>query len=207
MLQELSEALIDMQEEEALQITQKLLDSGADPFEILNTCRAAMDEIGALFESGEYFLPELVMAGEILSQIAAMVKPHIEQEAAEENLGTIVFGTVAGDIHDIGKNIVVFLLEINGFEVLDLGIDVPVSKFVEAVHESGAKIVGLSGFLTVAFDPMKATVAALREASPDIRIMIGGGQVDDNVLKYTQADAYGKDAMAAVSIAKAWAGE
>jgi 5-methyltetrahydrofolate--homocysteine methyltransferase len=117
-------------------------------------------------------------------------------------------GTVQGDIHDIAKDIVVFMLDLNGFEVTDLGVDVPPAKFVETVQETGAKIVGLSGFLTLAYDPMKETVAALKEAGfEDVKVMIGGGQVDENIRQYTGADAYGKDAMAAVALAKDWTKE
>jgi 5-methyltetrahydrofolate--homocysteine methyltransferase len=113
---------------------------------------------------------------------------------------------VQGDIHDIAKDIVSFMLDINGFEVTDLGVDVSPAKFVETVKQTGAKIVGLSGFLTLAFDPMKDTVKALKDAGlTDVKVMIGGGQIDENIRQYTGADAYGKDAMAAVAIAKSWA--
>ena len=117
-----------------------------------------------------------------------------------------MLGTVQGDIHDIAKDIVAFMLDINGFDVTDLGVDVPPARFVEAVKQSGAKIVGLSGFLTLAYDPMKYTVQALKEAGlNDVKVMIGGGQIDEQIRHYTGADAYGKDAMAAVTIAKSWA--
>jgi 5-methyltetrahydrofolate--homocysteine methyltransferase len=115
---------------------------------------------------------------------------------------------VEGDIHDIAKDIVEFMLEVNGFEVIDLGVDVPAAKFVEAVKQSGATVVGLSGFLTLAYDPMKNTVQALKDAGlrDKVKIMIGGGQMDDQVAAYAKADAYGKDAMAAVTLAKGWVG-
>jgi methanogenic corrinoid protein MtbC1 len=206
MSQELIDAITDMNEEGALEITQQLLDSGVSPFDVLDACRQAMDIIGYRFETGESFIPELILAGEIMNQIAAVLKPRMQESGTDEKLGQIVFGTVEGDIHDIGKDIVVFLLEINGFEVFDLGVDVPVVRFVEEVQKTGAEIVGLSGFLTLAFDPMKETTAALRNAAPNARIMIGGGQVDENVLRFTGADAYGKDAMAAVNLAKEWIG-
>jgi 5-methyltetrahydrofolate--homocysteine methyltransferase len=120
----------------------------------------------------------------------------------------VLIGTVEGDIHDIGKDIVVFMLDVNGFEVMDLGIDVPVQKFVDAVKEFKPAVVGLSGFLTLAFDAMKATVEALAKAGlrDKVKIMIGGGQIDDQVRKYTGADAYGADAMAGVALAKGWIG-
>ncbi|MEM2546994.1 MAG: cobalamin-dependent protein, partial [Candidatus Bathyarchaeia archaeon] len=120
----------------------------------------------------------------------------------------VVIGSVAGDIHDIGKNIVVFMLEANGFEVYDLGVDVPPEKFVEKIKETGATIVGLSGFLTLAFDSMKQTVEAIKKAGlrDKVKIMIGGGQITEEIRQYTGADAYGRDAMAAVALAKKWVG-
>jgi 5-methyltetrahydrofolate--homocysteine methyltransferase len=147
-----------------------------------------------------------MLAGDILGQISAVVKPRIQQAGEGKKLGKVVLGTVQGDIHDIAKDIVGFMLDINGFEVTDLGVDAPPAKFVEAVKQTGAKIVGLSGFLTLAFDPMKFTVQALKDAGlTDVKVMIGGGQIDEQIRQYTGADAYGKDAMAAVAIAKSWA--
>lgn len=207
MSHELVEAITGMQEEEALQIANRMLSDGADPQEILEECKKAMDIIGKRFETGECFIPELMLAGNMLSQISEKVKPLIkEQKRASKKLGKIVFGTVEGDIHDIAKDIVVFMLDINGFDVTDLGVDVSPVKFVEAVKETGAEIVGLSGFLTLAYDPMKETVKALKEAGLDnVKVMIGGGQIDENVRNYTGATAFGRDAMTAVKLAKEWA--
>jgi len=206
MSQELINAITEMRENDALKIASQMLDSGASPLEVLDACRNAMEIIGKRFETGDCFIPELMLAGEILSQISAIVKPRMSQSAESKKLGKVIVGTVQGDIHDIAKDIVVFMLDINGFEVTDLGVDVPPAKFVEAVKQAGAKIVGLSGFLTLAFDPMKDTVAALKAAGlNDVKVMIGGGQIDEQIRQYTGADAYGKDAMAAVAIAKSWA--
>jgi 5-methyltetrahydrofolate--homocysteine methyltransferase len=206
MSKELIDAITEMREEDALKIASQLLDSGTTPLEVLDACRNAMEIIGKRFEAGDCFIPELILAGEILSQISAIVKPRMQQAAESKKLGKVIIGTVEGDIHDIAKDIVVFMLDINGFEVTDLGVDVPPAKFVEAVKQANAKIVGLSGFLTLAFDPMKYTVAALKAAGlNDVKVMIGGGQIDENIRQYTGADAYGKDAMAAVAIAKSWA--
>lgn len=206
--QQLIDAITDMREDDALQITDDLLKSGTDPFEVLEDCRQAMEIIGKRFEEGDCFVPELILAGEVLKEISAKVKPLMqEQTDTADKLGKIVFGTVEGDIHDIAKDIVAFMLDINGFEVHDLGVDVPPAKFVEVTQETGAKIVGLSGFLTLAYDPMKATVEALKTAGlTDVKVMIGGGQIDDQIRQYTGADAYGRDAMTAVSLAKQWAG-
>ncbi len=206
MSKELIDAITEMREKDVLAIADKLLASGASPIAILDACREAMTIIGQRFEAGECFVPELILAGEMLGQVSARVKPHLQARAVgQKKLGRVVIGTVEGDIHDIGKDIVTFMLDVNGFEVTDLGVDVPPTKFVEAVKQTGAKIVGLSGFLTLAFDPMKYTVKALKDAGlTDVKIMIGGGQIDDQIREYTGADAYGKDAMAAVALAKSW---
>ena len=207
MSQELIDAITDMREEDALKITNDLLDSGVSPLDILNACKAAMDVIGKRFETGEAFIPELILAGEMMTAVSDVIRPRMAEEATSEKLGKVVFGTVEGDIHDIAKDIVVFMLDLNGFDVTDLGVDVPPAKFVEAVKETGATIVGLSGFLTLAYDPMKETVAALKENGLDVKIMIGGGQIDEQIREYTGADAYGRDAMSAVALAKSWVEE
>jgi methanogenic corrinoid protein MtbC1 len=205
MSQKLIDAITEMREDDAVAITHELLDSGVSPADILNSCKDAMDVIGERFEKGEAFIPELMLAGEMMTAITDIIKPKMAETASEEKLGKIVMGTVQGDIHDIAKDIVCFMLDLNGFDVTDLGVDVSPAKFVDAVKETGATIVGLSGFLTLAYDPMKETVAAFKEAGLDVKVMIGGGQVDENIRQYTGADAYGKDAMAAVAIAKSWA--
>ncbi len=197
-----------MREEDVAGLTNELLEGGASPAEILGSCKDAMDVIGKRFELGEAFIPELMLAGEMMTIVTDILKPRMaDDDAGTEKLGKIVLGTVQGDIHDIAKDIVGFMLDLNGFAVTDLGVDVAPAKFVDAVKETGATIVGLSGFLTLAFDPMKDTVAALKEAGLDIKVMIGGGQIDENIREYTGADAYGKDAMAAVAIATEWAKE
>lgn len=206
MSQQLIDAITGMQEDDALKLTSDLLDNGASPSDVLAACKDAMDIIGKRFEDGEAFIPELMLAGEMMNAITGLLKPRMAEEASGEKLGKVVLGTVQGDIHDIAKDIVGFMLDLNGFEVTDLGVDVPPEKFVETVKETGASIVGLSGFLTLAFDPMKDTIAAIKAAGlDDVKVMIGGGQIDENIRQYTGADAYGKDAMAAVSIAKEWA--
>lgn len=207
MAQELVQAIADLNEKEAVALTRSLLEKGVSPMEVLDDCRAAMQIVGERFECKQAFIPELIFAGEILKQITDIVKPYLQREAAAgKKLGKVVIGTVQGDIHDIGKNIVVFMLEINGFDVTDLGVDVPADRFVQAVKENGAGIVGLSGFLTVAYEPMKQTVQALRSAVPGVKIMIGGGPINEQIREYTGADAWGKSAVDAVVIAKAWVG-
>jgi len=208
MFEELIDAMVHMNEQEALGIARELIDKKEDPLKILGACSKALEIVGKRFEEGEYFLPQLVMAGEMLRQISDMLKPKMKKGHETKYHGKILIGTVKDDLHDIGKDIVVFMLEVNGFDVLDLGIDVPPEKFVAAIKEFEPQVVGLSGFLTIAFDSMKETVDAIRGADLDdaIKIMIGGGQIDEEVRRYTGADAYGLDAMAAVSLSKGWIG-
>lgn len=207
MSQELIQAITEMREEDALKITQKMLDEGKDPLDVLEACRAAMEEIGKRFEAGDCFIPELILAGEMLRQVSDLIKPRLQKEAAQKKHGKVVIGTVEGDIHDIAKDIVAFMLDVNGFEVTDLGVDVPPAKFVAATKETGAKVVALSGFLTLAYDPMKATVEALKAAGlKDVKVMIGGGQIDEQIRQFTGADGWGRDAMAAVKMANEWYG-
>ena len=205
----LIEAITDMREDDALRLADELLAAGTDPVAVLEACREAMTIVGQRFEAGECFVPELILAGEMLGQISAKVKPRLQSKAAgQKKLGRVIIGTVEGDIHDIGKDIVTFMLDVNGFEVKDLGVDVPAARFVEAVRDFKPQVVGLSGFLTLTYDPMKNTVQALKDAGlrDTVKIMIGGGQIDEQIRQFTGADAYGKDAMAAVTLAKAWIG-
>lgn len=205
MSQELIQAITEMREEDALKITQQMLEAGNDPIIVLDACRHAMEVIGKRFESGDCFIPELILAGEMLRQISDVIKPRLQKEAAQKKIGKVVIGTVEGDIHDIAKDIVAFMLDVNGFEVTDLGVDVPPAKFVEATKQTGAKVVALSGFLTLAYDPMKATIDALKEAGlKDVKVMIGGGQIDEQIRQFTGADGWGRDAMAAVKMANQW---
>jgi methanogenic corrinoid protein MtbC1 len=208
MAKDLVSTLADLKEKEALKIVEDRLKAGEEPLKMLDDARKAMELVGKRFASSEYFMPDLVYSGEILREITEMVKPKLAKTGEAKRLGKVVFGTVAGDIHDIGKNIVTFMLDVNGFEVYDLGVDVPVQKFVEKIKETGAPVVGLSGFLALAFDSMKQTVDAIKAAGlrDKVKIMIGGGQVSDEVRKYTGADGYGMDAMAGVSMAKKWVG-
>jgi len=203
---EFIQILADLKEQEALHMVKRRLEAGEDPLRILEDVRAAMEIVGNRFANNEYFISDLMYAGEILKEITEIIKPKLAKEKEKRRIGKVIIGTVAGDIHDIGKNIVVFMLEVNGFEVYDLGVDVPPEKFVEKIKETGAKIVGLSGFLTLAFDSMKKTVEAIEKAGlrDKVKIMIGGGQVTEEVRKYVGADAYGRNAMDAVALAKKW---
>jgi 5-methyltetrahydrofolate--homocysteine methyltransferase len=200
--------MADLMEEETIAIVKELIHGGTNPMDILNDARSAMAVVGKRFEKSEYFIPDLIMAGEILKGISDIVKPLLEKGETDTKKGKVLIGTVAGDIHDIGKDIVTFMLDVSGYDVLDIGIDVPVPVFVEKMKEFKPQVVGLSGFLTLAFDSMKKTVEAIEQEGlrDNLKIMIGGGQMDDEVRKYVRADAYGKDAIAAVNLCKQWIG-
>jgi trimethylamine corrinoid protein len=208
MAEDMVSALADLREDDVLKMVRDRLSAGEEPLNILDDARRALEIVGKRFAAGEYFIPDLLYSGEILKGITVIVKPELSKTTEAKKLGKIVFGTVAGDIHDIGKDIVAFMLDVNGFEVYDLGVDVPVQNFVDKVKETGAGIVGLSGFLTLAFDSMKQTIQAIKDAGlrDKVKIMIGGGQIDEQVRGYVGADAYGKDAIEAVNLAKSWIG-
>ena len=206
MPQELIDAIVEMEDEKAVELTKQLLAQGVDPLSVLDDCRVAMGEVGRRFEAGEYFISELILAGEILKGISAEVKPLIKAETNGSKKTKVLIGTVKGDIHDIAKDIVVFMLDVNGFEVKDLGIDVPVEAFVDAIKEWQPDIVALSGFLTLAYTSMKETVEEIEAAGlrDKVKVMVGGGTVDAQVCAFAKADGWGTDAMTAVRLAKQW---
>jgi methanogenic corrinoid protein MtbC1 len=210
MAKELSKLISDLKETEALDLTRKLLEEGLDPMEIMAAARDGMKIVGQRFADETYFIPDLIFSGKILKGVAELAEPYLkEAKGAQPNrLGKVIIGTVEGDIHDIGKDMVVFMLDVSGYDVIDLGIDVPKQKFVESIKETGSKVVGLSGFLTLAYESMKETIEAIHEAGlrGQVKIMIGGGQIDQQILEHTGADAYGQDAMEAVNIANQWYG-
>ena len=208
MTQELTQAIVDLREDDALAMVDELLAKGDDAVGILADCKAAMDVIGERFANGEAFIPELIMAGEIMTGVSVKLKPHLMSAVPEEKLGVVVIGTVQGDIHDIGKDIVATMLDIAGFDVVDLGVDVKVGKFVETAKEKHAQIIAMSCLLTSAIDTMKKVVAAAGEAGirGDVKLMVGGAPITDQVVAYTGADGFGKDAVEAVELAKQWIG-
>lgn len=206
----LVQLLSDLKESEAMSYVQEALEKGTDPTVLLDEAKEGMGIVGDRFSKGEYFIPDLIYSGEILKGIVALLEPKLKGAQGKEvkKLGKVIIATVEGDIHDIGKDLVVFLLDVSGFDVIDLGIDVPVQTIVDKIKETNAPVIGLSGFLTLAFDSMKRTVDAIAAAGlrDKVKVMIGGGQIDDQVKDYTGADAYGLDAMDAVKLAKQWIG-
>jgi 5-methyltetrahydrofolate--homocysteine methyltransferase len=204
----LTQAIVELREGDALAMVDQQLTAGIDPVAILADCKAAMDVIGDKFAAGEAFIPELIMAGEIMTGVSTKLKPHLTSATTDEDkLGVIVIGTVQGDIHDIGKDIVVTMLDIAGFDVVDLGVDVKIDKFIATAREKDAQIIAMSCLLTSAIDSMKKVVAAAREADLNgTKLMIGGAPITEQVVAYTGADGYGKDAVEAVELAKQWIG-
>jgi methanogenic corrinoid protein MtbC1 len=205
MIDQLATTMADLEEAMVLKLVQQRLDTGEDPMMILTSCREGMVLVGKRFEAGEYWVSDLMMAGEIFKQVSGLLSSRLKTDAIGK-LGKVVIGTVKGDIHDIGKDIVVSLLNAANYDVRDLGVDVPPQKVIDVVKETGATIVGLSGLLTVAFDSMKETVAALAAAGlrPKVKVMIGGGSVSEKVQHYTGADAWGTNAQSAVSLCNQW---
>lgn len=210
MLEKFTEAFVDMQENEVMEMAEAMLANGCEPKDIMDASQKALEIIGQRYERGQAFIPELMMGGEIMQQVSSLIKPKLQQDMDKAGKkGVVLLGTVADDIHYIGKDLVAFVLDINGFEVYDLGVDVPPQVFVEKIKEIKPDMVGLSALLTTAFESMKKTVDAIRDAGlrDSVKIAIGGGPVDDLLVEYVGADAYGTDAMAAVTLAKKWTGE
>lgn len=205
MADNLIESLADLKEEVVITLVEKRIMAGEDPLSILEDARKGMELVGEKFEKGDFFLGELVYSGDIFKQVSRMIKPYLQHNHQDDHRGNVIMGTVAGDLHDIGKNILISLLEANGFQVHDLGVDVPPEKFVEKIKETGATIVGLSALLTAAIDSMKMTVETIRKAPiGNIQIMIGGAPTDEEAKQYTGADAWGRSAQDGVTIAKQW---
>lgn len=211
MSDKLINTIIELREDDAINQVKEMLEQGVQALEILNSTRKAVEIIGERYEEGKYFLPELMMTGEILKKIVELTKGKMVGTTKEDDskyLGKVVIGTAQGDIHHIGKNIVTFMLDINGFKVIDLGEDVPPAKFVAAINEHQPQIVGMSALLTLAFDKMKDTVQAIDDAGlrDKVKIMIGGAPINEEIKEFTGADGWGKDAVEAVSLAKKWMG-
>ena len=204
--EEIKNAMQDLDEDALLELMQDVLDSGADAMEAVKACQEGMEGVGKLFEDGEYFVGDLIYAGEILTQAIEIIKPALS-EGEGGNLGRIILCTVKDDLHDIGKNIVKSLLEAGGFEVLDLGIDTPAEKIVETAKAEGIKIIALSGVLTLALDSMKAAVQAFADAGmrDEVKIIVGGAPVNEVSAKNIEADAWANSPQKTVSVCRSWA--
>jgi methanogenic corrinoid protein MtbC1 len=204
----LVQAMADLEEDQFHSLFETALSSGEDALALLETCRKGMDIVGKRYQEKDYFLTDLIMAAEMFKTAVAQLEPQLSGFETQEPAGTIVFGTVKGDIHDIGKDIVIAMLRGAGFTVHDMGVDVEPQAFVDKVRETGANIVGLTGLITMSYDGMKDTVTALEAAGlrSHIKIMVGGGMVNEKVLEYTGADAWGDDVTAAIALARKFSG-
>jgi len=190
-------------------LAQQALDEGMPAQSILNDALIpSMGVVGELFEKNEYFVPELLLAARAMYAALDLLRPHL-QAGDFEAAGKAVVGTVQGDLHDIGKKLVVIMLEGNGFEVVDLGNDVPPERFVEAVKENGSQLVGLSALLTTALPAMEKTVRAIREYDPSgkVKVIVGGAPVTQAFADSIGADGFGRDATAAVTLARRLLGD
>jgi len=203
-LKKLFDAILEGDVEGAKANVQKALDAQLDPITILNEGMiAAMREVGCLFEAGEYYVPEMLISARAMQSGMAIIKPHLQQ-ADVKSSGKVVIGTVKGDLHDIGKNLVTLMLEGAGFEVKDLGVDVPIEKFILAIQEEKPDIVAMSALLTTTMQMMKQTIAAFAEAGlrDKVKVIVGGAPVTESFARDIGADGFSQDASRAVSLAK-----
>ena len=202
--QDLVHLLADLEEETVLEIVRERIQTGDNLMQILEDCNEGMQIVGKRYEQGEYYIAGLIMSGEIFREVVEMVQPLLVRNSDKESSGCIMVGTVSGDIHDIGKNMLGMLLTCYGFTVIDLGVDVPPVEFSAKAVESKPDIVGLSGLITASFEMMRETVLMLRQEAEKHKltfpILIGGGMIDDQVCQYVGADYWLKDAMAGVRL-------
>ena len=203
-LEKVFEGILDGNANQVVEGVQKALDEGVGAAEILNEGMiAAMAEVGRLFEEGEYFVPEMLIAARAMQKGLEILKPHLS-EADVKSSGKVAIGTVKGDLHDIGKNLVAMMLEGAAFEVIDLGTDVSPERFIQAVKENGAQIIAMSALLTTTMPNMKNTIEALKEAGirDQVKVMIGCAPVTQNYADQIGADGFAEDASRAVAKAK-----
>jgi len=205
MLNELRDALINLDMDKTLELVKKAIDQGFKPIEIINSMAEGMRVIGERFEKGEYFISDLIVSSEIFKEAMNILEPLIMKEKeVVKPIGRVIIGTVEGDIHDIGKNLVATMLKVNGFELIDLGVDVPPQKFVEAVKQYNPDIVGMSALLTSTMMNMRKVIEALEKEDlrNKVKIIVGGAPITEEFAKRIGADAYGENAVVSVDICK-----
>jgi len=202
-LEEISDALTKLEEDKVLQYVKEKIDANEDPIKILEACRKGMAEIGK--GDDEIFLTDLIMAGEIFNEALELLIPKLKNSITK-SVGKIVIGTVEGDIHNIGKDIAIKFLKAEGFEVIDLGVNVPAQKFVDAIKEYNPHVVGMSGLLTLSIKPMKKSIETIDAANlrDKVKVIIGGERVDEEVCIYVGADAWVNDVIEGIKIIKKW---
>ena len=208
LIQSIQENVINGQKATVESLVRQALDAKLPPDEILNTgLIAAMKEVGARFEAGDFYVPEMLIAARAMQAGLAILKPHLVSGGIQ-SAGRVVIGTVKGDLHDIGKNLVSMMLEGAGFEIFDLGTDVTPEKFIAAIKENNAGLLGMSALLTTTMSNMKLVLAALKEAGvrEQVKVMIGGAPVTESYAKEIGADGYAPDASRAVTLAKSLMG-
>lgn len=198
---ELIKAIVELNRDAALAELKTQIQAGSDPHQLLQESQAGMEQVGKRFETGDFFLSELLLSAEIFKYLAAELEPHLLAASGEKKLGKILMATPQGDIHDLGKNIVTLMLKTRGFEVIDLGVDVPVDKIVKTAIEEKPLVVGLSCLLTTVLDTMKQVEGQLRDAGlrDQTRFMIGGGVTNDSTQTYVNADFQSTDVIETVN--------
>ena len=202
----LAQAMGELDEDTVVELLEAVMaEGGADAPKAMEACQKGMEIVGKLFEEGEYFVGDLIYAGELMTQAVEIMKDALASGEGSGPKTRMILCTVKDDLHDIGKNIVKAMLEANGFDVIDLGIDVPAAKVVEVAKAENIKIVALSGVLTLAIDSMKATVDALKAAGVDCKVIIGGNPVSELQCSITGADEWAHSPQKTVNVCKAWA--
>jgi len=210
MEQILEDAFLRMKRPEGIAFVQKALGSGADPFEILKYCRDCMEEVGKRFETGEFFLSELIYSAQVFKEISVILEPRlIASQMSAESSGKVVFGTPKGDIHDLGKDIVITLMRAQGLSVYDLGVDVPPERFIEKLLETEAPVLALSALITPAFESMRETISLLDQNGLREKtfVIIGGGVITELVRQDVGADAWTMDPPEGVRICLDYIGQ
>jgi methylmalonyl-CoA mutase cobalamin-binding domain/chain len=203
-MNELANALRDLDEKKVYALVDEKINKGVSALDIIDECNEGMVAVGELFSQKKYFISQLIFSAEILKTVMNRLDPLLEGIQKKDSIGNVVIGTVKGDIHDIGKNIVSTLLRGSGFEVVDLGVDVSTEKFIEAIKESGAKVLGMSALLSTTYPEMKNVVNAINEAGlrEYVKIIIGGAPVNEQVRQFTGADYYAEDAVIGINLCK-----
>ena len=193
-----------LKEQELIEALSRKLDQKEDPLALVNDLSDGMVEVGNKYNAGDYYLTELIYSAAIFNQAMEFIVPHLSGQGDTGKTGKIVIGTVAGDLHDIGKNLVIKMLQVAGFEVMDLGIDVPAQKFIDALKETKAPILGMSALISPSFGHMKEVVEAVKEAGlrDKVKIIIGGGIMTQQTMEFVGSDAFTTDCMEGVAICK-----
>lgn len=201
---ELADALRDLDEKRVYALVDEKITQSVSALDIINECNQGMVAVGELFSENKYFLSQLIFSSQILKNVMSRLDPLLTGTRNKDAIGKVVIGTVKGDIHDIGKNIVITLLRGCGFEVIDLGVSVPSEKFIEAIRKSGARVLGMSALLSTTYPEMKNVVSAMSEAGlrEDVKIIIGGAPVNEQVRQFAGADYFAEDAVAGIKLCK-----